>query len=34
MRVSVSETIAQLQRSVWSDSGRDEIFLHAENYAL
>jgi hypothetical protein len=34
MRVSVSETIAELQRSVWSDSSRDEIFLHAENYAL
>ena len=34
MRISVSETIAQMQRSVWSDSGRDEIFLHAENYAL
>jgi NAD(P)H-flavin reductase len=34
MRVSVSETIASLQRSVWSDSNRDEIFLHAENYAL
>jgi hypothetical protein len=34
MRVSVSETVADLQRSVWSDSGRDEIFLHAENYAL
>lgn len=34
MRVSVSETVASLQRSVWSDSNRDEIFLHAENYAL
>jgi len=34
MRVSVSETVAELQRSVWSDSNRDEIFLHAENYAL
>jgi predicted ferric reductase len=34
MRVSVSETVAHLQRSVWSDSSRDEIFLHAENYAL
>jgi hypothetical protein len=34
MRVSVSETVAHLQRSVWSDSARDEIFLHAENYAL
>jgi predicted ferric reductase len=34
MRISVSETIAELQRSVWNDSNRDEIFLHAENYAL
>ncbi|KAL6710820.1 hypothetical protein ACN47E_007877 [Coniothyrium glycines] len=34
MRISVSETVADLQRGVWSDSGRDEIFLHAENYAL
>ncbi|KAF2829762.1 hypothetical protein CC86DRAFT_367703 [Ophiobolus disseminans] len=34
MRVSVSKTVADLQRSVWSDSSRDEIFLHAENYAL
>jgi NAD(P)H-flavin reductase len=34
MRVSVSETVAELQRSVWSNSDRDEIFLHAENYAL
>jgi len=33
MRVSVSETVADLQRSVWSTSDRDEIFLHAENYA-
>jgi predicted ferric reductase len=34
MRVSVSETVAELQRSVWSNSDRDEIFLHTENYAL
>jgi predicted ferric reductase len=34
MRVSVSETVAELQRSVWSNSNRDEIFLHTENYAL
>ncbi|KAF2464908.1 uncharacterized protein BDR25DRAFT_271145 [Lindgomyces ingoldianus] len=34
MRMDVSNTVADLQRSVWSDSGRDEIFLHAENYAL
>ncbi|CBX92981.1 hypothetical protein IAQ61_008715 [Plenodomus lingam] len=34
MRISVSETVADLQRSVWSKSDRDEIFLHTENYAL
>ncbi len=34
MRISVSETVAELQRSVWNDSGRDEIFLHTENYAI
>ncbi|GAB7348101.1 hypothetical protein MBLNU459_g6125t2 [Dothideomycetes sp. NU459] len=34
MRVDVSNSVADLQRSVWSDSGRDEIFLHAENYAI
>ncbi|KAF2116532.1 metalloreductase-like protein transmembrane component [Lophiotrema nucula] len=34
MRVDVSTTVAELQRSVWHDSGRDEIFLHTENYAL
>ena len=34
MRVAVTKTVAELQRSVWSDSGRDEIFLHAENYAI
>lgn len=34
MRIAVSETVAELQKSVWSDSSRDEIFLHAENYAL
>jgi len=34
MRITVSETVAELQRSVWNDSTRDEIFLHAENYAL
>lgn len=33
MRVNVSKTVADLQRSVWSTSDRDEIFLHAENYA-
>lgn len=34
MRIAVTETVAELQRSVWSNSSRDEIFLHAENYAL
>ncbi|KAF1962932.1 metalloreductase-like protein transmembrane component [Byssothecium circinans] len=34
MRLAVSETVADMQRSVWNGSGRDEIFLHAENYAL
>jgi hypothetical protein len=34
MRVSVCETVAELQRKVWSDEGCDEIFLHSENYAL
>lgn len=34
MRIAVSETVAGLQSSVWKDSGRDEIFLHTENYAL
>lgn len=34
MRVDVSNSVAALQRTVWSDSGRDEIFLHAENYAI
>jgi NAD(P)H-flavin reductase len=34
MRVAVSETVADLQRSVWSDKGREEVFLWAENYAI
>ena len=34
MRVDVSNTVAALQRTVLSDDGRDEIFLHAENYAI
>ncbi|KAL6243297.1 hypothetical protein RBB50_009849 [Rhinocladiella similis] len=34
MRTDVANTVARLQRDVWSDSGKDEIFLHAENYAL
>ncbi|KAF2268159.1 metalloreductase-like protein transmembrane component [Lojkania enalia] len=34
MRIDVSNTIAELQRNVWADSSKDEIFLHAENYAI
>jgi len=34
MRKVVSQTVADLQRSVWNNPARDEIFLHAENYAL
>ncbi|KAF2190453.1 hypothetical protein K469DRAFT_733210 [Zopfia rhizophila CBS 207.26] len=34
MRVAVSNTVAELQKIVLKDGSRDEIFLHAENYAL
>lgn len=34
MRVDVSNTVAEMQKSVWRDRGRDEVFLHTENYAL
>ncbi|RVX71460.1 hypothetical protein B0A52_05032 [Exophiala mesophila] len=34
MRTDVAGTVARLQSDVWSDSGKDEIFLHAENYAI
>ncbi|KAF2639144.1 metalloreductase-like protein transmembrane component [Massarina eburnea CBS 473.64] len=34
MRMVVSEMVAEMQRGVWSGVGRDEVFLHAENYAL
>lgn len=34
MRIDVARTVAGLQQEVWSDPGKDEIFLHAENYAL
>lgn len=34
MRVDVSESVAKLQRTVWSTEGREEVFLHAENYAI
>ena len=34
MRTDVANTVAKLQKDVWMHKGRDEIFLHAENYAL
>ncbi|QKX57035.1 uncharacterized protein TRUGW13939_04143 [Talaromyces rugulosus] len=34
MRVEVANTVARLQQLVLSDRTKDEIFLHAENYAL
>lgn len=34
MRRDVARTVADLQKLVWTDPNRDEIFLHAENYAL
>ncbi|KAL1629048.1 hypothetical protein SLS54_001740 [Diplodia seriata] len=34
MRIDVSHTVAQLQKEVWSDPDKDEIYLHAENYAI
>lgn len=34
MRKDVARTVADLQRLVWTDKNRDEIFLHAENYAI
>lgn len=34
MRTDVANTVARLQSTVWSDPGKDEIFLHAENYAI
>jgi NAD(P)H-flavin reductase len=34
MRVDVANTVARLQHDVWSDPSKDEIFLHAENYAI
>ena len=34
MRIDVARTVAGLQQEVWSDPAKDEIFLHAENYAL
>lgn len=34
MRCDVARTVADLQKLVWTDPNRDEIFLHAENYAI
>ena len=34
MRIDVANTVAKLQSDVWTNSGKDEIFLHAENYAI
>lgn len=34
MRMDVANTVARLQHDVWSDPAKDEIFLHAENYAI
>lgn len=34
MRVDVAHTVADLQKTVLRDSGKDELFLHTENYAL
>ncbi|THC99114.1 hypothetical protein EYZ11_001435 [Aspergillus tanneri] len=34
MRVEVAHTTARLQQHVITDSSRDEIFLHAENYSI
>lgn len=34
MRTDVARSVASLQQLVWSDPGKDEIFLHAENYSI
>lgn len=34
MRVDVATCVARMQREVWGDSSKDEIFLHTENYAI
>jgi hypothetical protein len=34
MRVDVANTVARLQADIWGDDGKDEIFLHTENYAV
>lgn len=34
MRVDVATCVARMQREVWGDENKDEIFLHTENYAI
>ncbi|OCL08676.1 metalloreductase-like protein transmembrane component [Glonium stellatum] len=34
MRIDVSNTVAELQKDIWRDPAKDELFLHAENYAI
>jgi predicted ferric reductase len=34
MRVDVANSVARLQADVWGDGGKDEVFLHTENYAI
>lgn len=34
MRVGVANTVARLQAEIWGDPMLEEIYLHAENYAL
>ena len=34
MRTDVSNAVARMQEMVWKQKDREEIFLHAENYAL
>ena len=34
MRIDVATCVARMQREVWSDESKDEIFLHTENYAI
>lgn len=34
MRVDVATSVAKLQADIWGDEGKDEVFLHTENYAI
>lgn len=34
MRIDVARTVAQLQKEIWRDPEREELFLHTENYAI